>query len=99
MQSKAKKNGKYPSKNKASPIDFETQISLRTYAPPKRSPSKKAFEKYKPRGLFSEFYGNLLKLMLYMNYPRCGDCAFSASFVNECTAREGVEFTVHKESL
>ena len=64
MQSKAKKNGKYPSKNKASPIDFETQISLRTYAPPKRSPSKKAFEKYKPRGLFSEFYGNLLKLML-----------------------------------
>ena len=34
--------------------------------------------------------------MLYMNYPRC---AFSASFVNECTAGEGVEFTVHKESL
>ena len=23
--------------------------------------------------------------MLYMNYPRCGDCAFSASFVRECT--------------
>ena len=22
---------------------------------------------------------------LYMNYPRCGDCAFSASFVRECT--------------
>ena len=37
--------------------------------------------------------------MLYMNYPRCGDCAFSASFVNECTAGEGVEFTVHKESV
>ena len=37
--------------------------------------------------------------MLYMNYPRCGDCAFSASFVRECTdvslsdvAGEGVEF-------
>ena len=42
--------------------------------------------------------------MLYMNYPRCGDCAFSASFVRECTyvsyiAREGVELTVHKEGV
>ena len=27
---KQSKNGKFPSKNKASPIDFETQISLRT---------------------------------------------------------------------
>ena len=55
MQSEAKKSGKYPSKNKASPIDFETQISLRTYAPPKRSPSKKAFEKYKPGAYFRNF--------------------------------------------
>ena len=23
--------------------------------------------------------------MLYMNYPLCRDCAFSASFVRECT--------------
>ena len=30
---------------------------LRILAPPKISPSKRAFEKYKPRGLFSEFYG------------------------------------------
>ena len=35
--------------------------------------------------------------MLYMNYPQCGDCAFSASFVKECTdiskvAGEGVEY-------
>ena len=30
IQSKTKKNGKFPSKNKASPIAFETQISLRT---------------------------------------------------------------------
>ena len=42
--------------------------------------------------------------MLYMNYPRYGDCAFSASFVKECTdvsyvAVEGVELTVHKESV
>ena len=33
------------------------QISLRRKAPPKISPSKRAFEKYKPRGLFTEFYG------------------------------------------
>ena len=42
--------------------------------------------------------------MLYLNYHRRGDCAFSASFVKECTdvsyvAREGVESTVHKESV
>ena len=42
--------------------------------------------------------------MLYMNYPRWGDCAFSESFISECTyvrsfAREGVELTVHKESV
>ena len=29
IQSKTKKNGKFPSKNKVSPIDFETQISRR----------------------------------------------------------------------
>ena len=38
-----------------------------------------------------------------MNYPRCGDCAFSASFVQECTdvsyVAEGVELTLHKESV
>ena len=42
--------------------------------------------------------------MLYMNYPRCGDCAFSASFIRECTdvssvAGKGVQLTVHKESV
>ena len=30
---------------------------LRILAPPKISPSKRPFEKYRPRGLFSEFYG------------------------------------------
>ena len=38
-----------------------------------------------------------------MNYARCGDCAFSASFVKECTdvsyVAEGVELTLHKESV
>ena len=42
--------------------------------------------------------------MLYKNYPRCGDCAFSASFVRECTnvsyvAGEGKELTVQKKSV
>ena len=37
-------------------MDFETQISLLTQAPPKISPSKRTYQKYKPRGLFSEFY-------------------------------------------
>ena len=45
---------KFPSKYKL--VDFETQTSLRILAPPKIGPSKRAFEKYKPRGLFSEFY-------------------------------------------
>ena len=56
---KQNKNGIFTSNCKVSLIDFETQISLRTKAPPKISPSKKAFEKYKPQGLFSEFYGTL----------------------------------------
>ena len=44
--------------------------------------------------------------MLFMNYSRCGNCAFSGGFVKECTdvslsdvAGEGVELTVHKESV
>ena len=54
---KQSKNGKFPSTYKAIVMDFETHISLRRYAPPNISPSKRAFEKYQPRGLFSEFYG------------------------------------------
>ena len=33
---------------------------IQIYAPPKISPSKRAFEEYKPRGLFSEFYGIII---------------------------------------
>ena len=51
---KQNKNGKL-----ASPINFETQIFLLTETPKKISPSKSVFEKYKPRALFSEFYGIL----------------------------------------
>ena len=60
---KQRKKGKFTSNYKASPIDFETQIPppppvvkpLRIYAPPKLSPSKRAFEKYKPRTYFWNF--------------------------------------------
>ena len=60
--------------------------------------------------LFFVFFfscNNCLKFMLrccIMTHPRCGDCAFSASFVKECTdvsyvAGEGVGLTLHKESV
>ena len=55
------------------------------------------------RYVFLVYVASLYKL----NYPRCGVCAFLASFVMECTeqtlvsyvAGEGVELTVHKESI
>ena len=39
--------------------------------------------------------------MLYMNYPRCGDCGFSASFISECTLMlvPLLEKVLHKESV
>ena len=42
--------------------------------------------------------------VMYMNYPQCGDCALSASFVKECSdvsyvTGERVELTVHKETV
>ena len=46
---KQSQNGKFTSNYKASPIYFETQTSL-------ISPTKRVFEKFKPRGSFSEFY-------------------------------------------
>ena len=45
-------------------------------------------------------------LLLFLKFILrcCGDCAFSASFVRECTdvshaAGEGMELTVHKKVL
>ena len=45
-------------------------------------------------------------LLLFIKFMLrcCGDCACSSSFVRECTdvshvAGEGVDFTVHKESV
>ena len=57
---KQSKNGKFPShyKLKLAQLILKLQFPsvhkpLRILAPPKISPSKRAFEKYKPRGLFS----------------------------------------------
>ena len=46
----------------------------------------------------------MLLLFIKFMLRYCGDCAFSASFLRECTdvsqvAGEGVELTVHKESV
>ena len=46
----------------------------------------------------------VLSLFIKFMLRCCGDCSFSASFVRECTdvshvAGEGVELTVHKESV
>ena len=56
---KQSKNGKFPSNYKASPIDLKCKFPsiFGGAAPPNISPSKRAFEKHKPQGLFSEFCG------------------------------------------
>ena len=64
---KQSKNRKFTSNYNASPIVLKRKFApvdkpLRTLAPPKINPSKKAFEKYKPGGLFSEFYGIRFRL-------------------------------------
>ena len=79
----------YPSSSKPHPTGFN--LSSATKIP--------SFARVIARYVFLVYVA-----MLYMNYPRCGDCAFSASLVRECTdvsyvAGEGVEFTVHKESV
>ena len=50
------------------------------------------------------FWYFVLLLFIKFMLRCCGDCAFSASFLRECTdvsqvAGEGVELTVHKESV
>ena len=59
---KQSKNSKFPSNCKLAQSILKRKFPsidnpLRIQAPPKISPSKRVFEKYKPRGLFSEFYG------------------------------------------
>ena len=64
---KQNKNGKFP---------FDYKLALRFYKanfPPYISPSKKAFEKYKPGGLFPKFYGNLFLKWACLK-PSCKGC-------------------------
>ena len=63
---KQSKNSKFPPNYKANPIDFETQISNISPSA-KISPSKRAFEKYKPRGLLSEFNGMISEFKFRTN--------------------------------
>ena len=70
IYSKTKQNGRFIPSYKAGPIDSEHKFPsidkpLQILAPPKISPSKRAFEKYKPQGLFSEFYGIFHKLTVF----------------------------------
>ena len=58
---KQSKNGKFPSDYKLA------QSILKCTFPPMHKPLKKAFEKYKLRGLFSEFYGILLTSLLSLS--------------------------------
>ena len=58
---------------------------LRILAPPKISPSKRAFEKYKPRGLFSEFYGSLYRD--FSNIQTASSLSFSSDLVRAMHAR------------
>ena len=60
---------------------------------------KPSFARVIARSVFLVYVG-----MLNTNYPQCGDCTFSTSFVRECTdvsyvAREGVELAIHNESV
>ena len=68
-------------------------MPLRIYAPPKISPSKKAFENFKPRGLFSEFYGTYFTYLEF--FPRLKNKAWNFDF-----SRLSVEcFTANDHSL
>ena len=63
---KQSKNSKFPPNYKANPIDFETQISNISPSA-KISPSKRAFEKYKPGSLLSEFNGMISEFKFRTN--------------------------------
>ena len=72
---KQSKNGKFPSHYKLAQSILKRKFPsdhkpLRILAPPKISPLKRAFEKYKPWGLFSEFYGILSILVSRMRWKQ-----------------------------
>ena len=49
------------------------------------TPATQATKKPSIKRVIARYVFLVYVATLYMNYPRCGDCAFSASFVRECT--------------
>ena len=71
------KNGKFPSHYKLAQLILKRKSPsvhkpLQIEAPPKISPSKRAFEKSKPRGLFSEFYGMFVIQLILSIFNQTG---------------------------
>ena len=60
-------------------------FSLSPYPLPLSSPDTQATKKPSIKRVIARYVFLVYVATLYMNYPRCGDCAFSASFVRECT--------------
>ena len=60
-------------------------FSLPPYPPPLSTPATQATKKPTITRDIARYIFLVYVATLYMNYPRCGDCAFSASFVRECT--------------
>ena len=60
-------------------------FSLPPYPLPLSTPATQATEKPSITRIIARYVFLIYVATLYMNYPRCGDCAFSASFVRECT--------------
>ena len=64
--------------------NFPPIISPSVYKPlPNISPSKRCVEKYKPRGLFSEFYGIMLAHILFCDFSHSCKMVISPTF---CTS-------------
>ena len=60
-------------------------FSLPPYPLPLSTPATQATKKPSITRVIARYVFLVYVATLYMNYPRCGDCAFSASFVRECT--------------
>ena len=60
-------------------------FSLSPYPLPFRRLLRRLLQKPSIKRVIARYVFLVYVATLYMNYPRCGDCAFSASFVRECT--------------
>ena len=60
-------------------------FSLSPYPLPLSTPATQATKKPSIKRVIARYVFLVYVATLYMNYPRSGDCAFSASFVRECT--------------